>query len=116
QSRSAATVFSEKFCPTVNAVKTSRFLERGIPLPSGLEQLNWIAVGIFYLYLLATGTNFHFVPEMKSRFFHCLDLCGQIVYPKHDAIPTSGFLLPTIRHLAGARRAGATKNEFEPAD
>src|SRR5215510_9320118 len=75
------------------------FLNARIPLPTGLEQLNGIAVGIFYLYLLATGTNFHFVPEMKSRFFHALDLCGQIVYPKHDAIPTSGFLLPTIRHL-----------------
>jgi len=47
-----------------------------IPLPGGLEQLNGIAVGIFYLYLLATGTNFHFVPETKSRFFHRLDLCG----------------------------------------
>jgi hypothetical protein len=56
--------------------KPPDFLNARVPLLSGLEQLNGIAVGIFYLYLLATGTNFHFVPEMKSRFFHRLDLCG----------------------------------------
>ena len=62
-----------------------------------LEQLDRIPIGILNLDLLAARTRFHVIPKMKVGGFQGLDERAKISDPKHDTVPTAGFLRLTVR-------------------
>ena len=74
------------------------------PLPRRLEQLDRIPVGILDLDLPTARPGLHVVSEMEARFFQYLDERGEILDPKHDAVPSAGFLPLPIRHRPRSRR------------
>jgi hypothetical protein len=69
-------------------------------LPSRLEQLDRIAVGIFDLCLLAAWTNLDLIAEMNSRIREHLNERREILDLQNHAIPPARFLLPPVRHWA----------------
>ena len=81
----------------------SRYANR---LSRGLEQLDGIAIGIFDLDLLAARPRLHVVPKMETGSLQRLDERWKIVDPKHDAVPSAGFLRLTVRHRA---RSGCSR-------
>jgi len=73
---------------------------RFVELPSRLEQLDRIAIGILDLYLLAAWTNFHLIAEVNPRIRERLDERRKIRYPQDHPIPSARFLLPPVGHWA----------------
>src|SRR3546814_15416661 len=46
----------------------------------------------------------HVIPKMETGLLQDLDETWQIRHPKHDAIPSAGFMLLTVRHRRRSRR------------
>jgi hypothetical protein len=69
-------------------------------LSTRFEQLNGIAIGVFQLNLLAAWTDLHFIPKMEASFLQCLYLRRKVSHLKDYSIPSTRFLVTTIRHRA----------------
>jgi hypothetical protein len=57
-----------------------------------------ISVGIFYLDLSATGTNFYLITKFHPRILQRLDLGGQIHHSQDRSIPSARLLGFATRH------------------
>jgi hypothetical protein len=88
----------------------------GSRLSGWLEQLDGIAIGILDLDLLAARTGLHVVPDVEAGLLQGLDECWQIRHPKHDTIPSAGFLLLTVRHRPGSRGLWAAQQNLRVAE
>src|SRR5690242_12395085 len=82
----------------------------------GLEQLSGVAVRVFELNLPARRTRFHFIPKPQARLLQRFDPRRKIGYPKHDPVPSPGFLTMTVRHQARTRRSGPAEKDLEVFD
>jgi len=67
-------------------------------LSSGLEELDWIPVGIFYLDLSAAGTSLHLIAKLHPRVLQRVDLRRQIRHAQDHSIPSARAA--TIRRRA----------------
>ena len=81
-----------------------------------LEQLDGVAVGILDLDLLAARSRLHVVPKMEAGLLQGLDERRKIVDPKHDAVPSAGFLLLAVRHRPRSRRLWAAEQNLRVAE
>ncbi len=66
---------------------------------AGLEELDWIPVGIFDLNLPAAWTGLHLIAELHSCFLERVYACRQIRYAQDHSI---GSTRP-LRFTAGDR-------------
>src|SRR5262245_45660583 len=82
-------------------------------LPSRLEDLHRVAVGVFELDLLAAGTLFDLVPEAKARLLQLRDAGRQIIDFKDDPVPPPRLLLAAVGQRAGPRTLRAAEPEGE---
>src|SRR5262245_20978227 len=82
-------------------------------LPSRLEQLHRVAVGVFELDLLAAGTLLDLVPEAKAGLLHRLDSCRQVIHFEDDPVPPARLLLAAVGHRASAGTLRAAEPEGE---
>src|SRR5688500_2216282 len=87
-----------------------------VPLSSGLEELDGIAVGIFDLDLFAPGTALHLVPKAMSGFFQRLNERREIADPQHDPVRSARLLLLTVRQRPGARGLWAAQQNLRVAE
>jgi hypothetical protein len=81
-----------------------------------LEQLDGISVWILDLDLPAARPGLHVVAKMEARLFQRLGEPGQIPDPKHDTIPSAGFLLLSVRHRPRSGRLGAAEQNLGIAE
>src|SRR5262245_12623818 len=80
---------------------------------SRLEQLNRIAVGIFDLNLLPTGTDFHFISKTHACAFQISNARRQILHLKHHSGPSARLLLTAIGHGPGSRSSRTAQDQLE---
>ena len=71
-----------------------------LALSSGLEQLDWISVGIFDLYLLAAWTDLHLIAETNACFRERRDERREVLDAQDHAVPSARFLRPPVGHRA----------------
>ena len=76
-------------------------------LLSWLEELDWIAVGIFDLDLSAEGTSLHLIAKLHPRVLQRVDL--------RPADPPRAGPLDSIRPAAGIRRRASGEIPMLPA-
>ncbi|MEX2273101.1 MAG: hypothetical protein WD690_16640 [Vicinamibacterales bacterium] len=76
---------------------------RSGPLSRRLKQLDRIAVWILDLDLFAARTRLDVIPKTDVGSLQGLDERWKMVDPKHDTIPSAGFLLVAIRHRPRSR-------------
>ena len=79
-------------------------------MASRLEQLNWIAVGIFNLNLFAARAYLPFISKTYTRLFQLSNARRQILQLKKHTVPSAWFLLTAIRHWSGPRCARTTQD------
>lgn len=58
----------------------------------GLEQLDWVAVGIFNLNLSAAGTSLHLIATFHAGVFQNLDSRWQVRDSQHRPVAAVGRL------------------------
>jgi hypothetical protein len=74
---------------------------RNLGLLSWLEELDWIAVGIFDLDLSADGTSLHLIAKLHARVLQRVDLRRQIRHAQDDSIPSARLLGLAAGHRKG---------------
>jgi len=72
-------------------------------MASRLEQLNWIAVGIFNLNLFAARAYLRFISKTQTHLFQVSNGHRQILHLKKHTVPSAALLLTAIGHWSGPR-------------
>ena len=81
-----------------------------------LEQLDRIAIGIFYLDLLAAWAGLHVIAKTKACFLQLLNAGVDVVDAQDHAIPPAGFLALSVWHGTRARRAATAEKNLDGSD
>src|SRR6266542_926466 len=79
----------------------------------GLEKLDWIPVGIFYLDLSAAGTSLDLVSKSHSCVLQRVDLRRQIRDAQDDSIPATRLLGLAAGHRTRSRCSWPAEQEHE---
>jgi hypothetical protein len=82
---------------------------------SGLEELDWIPVGIFHLDLTAAGTSLCLIAKPHPRVPQRVDLRGQIRHAQDHSIPSARVLGFAAWHRTGSRCSWPTEQQREIA-
>src|SRR5829696_3350058 len=61
-----------------------------------LEQLDWVAVGIFKLDLFAAGTGFNLIAESQAGFFQFRNARRQVINFEGKPVPAAALLFAAI--------------------
>ncbi len=82
-------------------------------LVGGLEEFDWVAVGIFDLDLAAAGAAFDLVAEGDAGGSHLGDGGFEVVHAEDDAVVSAGLLLTTTGKGSSAGTAGSAEQDAE---
>src|SRR5437867_386862 len=82
-------------------------------LLSWLEELDWIAVGIFDLDLSAEGTSLHLIAKLPPRVLQRVDLGRQIRHAQDHSIPSARLLGFAAGHRARSRCSRPTEQQHQ---